>query len=72
MFCHNHEAITTPSPLPGQAALRGGEWLLPPEGTARAGFFCAFHDTTTLLNDDAVWLSLLQVLGVGASSQDTW
>ena len=23
MFCHNHEAITTPSPLPGQAALRG-------------------------------------------------
>ena len=22
MFCHNHEAITTPSPLPGQAALR--------------------------------------------------
>ena len=23
MFCHNHEALTTPSPLPGQAALRG-------------------------------------------------
>ena len=23
MFCHNHEAITTPSPLPGQAALWG-------------------------------------------------
>ena len=22
MFCHSHEAITTPSPLPGQAALR--------------------------------------------------
>ena len=42
MFCRNHEAITTPSPLPGQAALRG-EWLLHPEGIARAEFFCAFH-----------------------------
>ena len=38
----------------------------------KAEVFCAIHDTTTLLNDDAVWLSLLQVLGVGASSQDTW
>ena len=30
MFCHNHEAITTLSPMPGQAALREGEWLLHP------------------------------------------
>ena len=30
MFCHSHEAITTLSPMLGQAALRGGEWLLPP------------------------------------------
>ena len=71
MFCHNHEAITTPSLIPGQAALRESG-CSSPEGTARAEFFCAFHDTTTLLNDDAVWLSLLQVLGVGASPQDTW
>ena len=35
IFCHNNEAITTLSPLRGQAALRGEEWLLPPEGTAR-------------------------------------
>ena len=48
MFCHNHEAITTLSPMPGQAALRG-EWLLPPEGTARAEVFCAFHFIVELL-----------------------
>ena len=28
---------------PGRLALRGGEWLLLPKGTARAEFFCAFH-----------------------------
>ena len=49
----------------------GREWLLSPEGTARAEFFCAFHDTTTLLNDDAVWLSLLQVLGVWEQAHKT-
>ena len=75
MFCHNHEAITTPSPLPGQAALRGKSGCSTRKALPwqiKAKVFCAIHDTTTLLNDDAVWLSLLQVLGVGASSQDTW
>ena len=52
--------------------LCGRRVAAPPGRHCRAEFFCAFHDTTTLLNDDAIWLSLLQVLGVGASSQDTW
>ena len=30
MFGHNHEAVPTLSPMPGQAALREREWLLHP------------------------------------------
>ena len=43
--------------MPGQAALRGGEWLLTPEGTARAEVFCAFHFIVELLVGAAAYLS---------------
>ena len=75
MFCHNHEAITAPPPLLGQAALQRESGCSPQKSLPeknKAAVFCAIHDATTLLNDNAVCLSLLQFLGVGSSSQDTW
>ena len=66
-----HDAFAT-----AQAGCSAGERLHAPgghcPGQIKAEVFCAIHDTTTLLNNDAFWLSFLQVLGVGASSQDTW
>ena len=48
----------------------GGEWPLPPEGTARAEVLCVYHDSVKLLKDDAV-LPSLQVRVVQASVQGT-
>ena len=48
----------------------GGEWPLPPEGTARAEVLCVYHDSVKLLKDDAV-LASLQVRVVQASVQGT-
>ena len=53
---HEYEAITTLSPIPGQAALRGGSGCstrkaLP--GKRRVEVFFAIHDTIRLLDDDA-------------------
>ena len=52
MFCHNHEAITTLSPMPGQAALRGesgrhcpGRGLLRLPLHRRAAGRCCFVST---------------------------
>ena len=70
IFLHEYEAITTPSQTPGRACSSGGEWPLPPEGTARAEAFCVYHDSVKLLGDNAVLLSL-QVRVVRASVQDT-
>ena len=77
---HEFEAITTLSPIPGQAALWGESGCstrkaLP--GKRRAEVFFAIHDTTQaagrrrsgLLGDDAAWLSLLQVWCVGTRSR---
>ena len=48
----------------------GGEWPLPPEGTARAEVFGVYHDFVKLLGDIAV-LPSLQVRVLQASVQDT-
>ena len=48
----------------------GGEWPLPPEGTARAEVFGVYHDLVKLLGDNTV-LPSLQVRVVRASVQDT-
>ena len=60
MFCHNHKANTTLSPLPGQAALRGEsgcshQKVLP--GKRRIEFFDVFHLIVELLVGDAACLS---------------
>ena len=72
---HNHEAITTLSPMPGQAALREESGCSPRKalpGKRRADVLCAIQDTKRLLDDDAAWLSLLQGWGVKTCSQNTW
>ena len=48
----------------------GGEWPLPPEGTARTEVFGVYHDLVKLLGDNAV-LPSLQVRVLQASVQDT-
>ena len=60
MFCHNHEAVTTPSPVPGQAALRGKSGCslrkaLP--GKRRIELFDVFLFIVELLVGDAACLS---------------
>ena len=69
-FCHNHEAITTPSPLPQQAALREESGCSPPEGTARAEFFCVFHFIVEPLGG-CCCVSIIAGLGVTPIWQDT-
>ena len=69
MFCYNHEAITTPSPLPGQAALRG-ESGCSPGSTAWAEFFCAFHFIVEPVGG-CCCVSIIAGPGVTASWQDT-
>ena len=54
---HEYEAITTLSPMPGQAALReesGCSTRKALPGKRRADVFCAIQDTKRLLDDDAV------------------
>ena len=75
-FLQEHEGITTPSPLPGQAALRGesgcsSRKALPRK--SRAEVFDAIHDT--LLDDDGRRSVVIIAAGLGCGGtrlRDTW